>query len=86
MNKGGGVMSEARSPRVLDVDIDYIMGLDDDCVVTAFKSDAIYDIPDGWYAIRGKIFYSDGNFDYYNIKVYRRKVLDEYCRRIRCRG
>lgn len=79
-------MSGARSPRVLDVDIDYIMGLDDDIIVTAFKSDAIHDVQGGWYAVRGKIYYLDGNFDYYTIRVYRRRVLDEYCMRIRQRG
>ena len=79
-------MSEARSPRVLDVDIDYILGLDEGIEVTAFKSDAIHDIPGGWYAVRGKIFYPDGNFDYYTIRVYRRRVLDEYCMKIRQRG
>ena len=82
MNK----MSEVMSLRVLDVDIDYIMGLDDDIIVTAFKSDAILDIPGGWCAVKGKIYYPDGNFDYYTIRVYRRKVLNEYCMRIRQRG
>lgn len=67
-----------RSPELLDVDIDYIMGLGDDVEVTAFKSDAIHDIVGGWYAVKGKIFYSDGSFDYYMIRVYRRRMLDEY--------
>ena len=79
-------MSGARSPKLLDVDIDYILGLDESIKVTAFKSDAISDIIGGWYAVKGKIFYPDGDFDYYTIRVYRRRVLDEYCRKIRRRG
>lgn len=72
-------------PRVLDVDIDYIMNLSDDVIVTAFKSNAIHDIKGGWFSIRGKIFYPDGCFDYYMIRVYRRKLLDEYYRNIKDR-
>lgn len=74
-----------RSPRFLDVDIDYIMNLEDDCKVSVYKSDAIHDIKGGWYKVNGKIYYPDGSYDFYKIRVYRRKLLDEYYRRIRSR-
>ena len=73
-------MNELKSPRILDVDIDYILDLDESVKVSVYKSDAIYDVVGGWYKVHGKIYYPDGSYDYYKIRVYRRKRLDEYYR------
>ncbi len=68
------------------MDIDYILDLDDDVEVTVYKSGAIHDLKGGWYKVNGKIIYPDGSYDYYGIRVYSKRRMNEYYNRIYSRG
>ena len=67
---------------ILDVDIDYIEELPEEYKVSVYLSNGIGDLKGGWYSVRGKIWYDDEHFDYYVIRVYRKKLAREYYRRI----
>ena len=75
-----------RSPEHFYLELKDILELPQEIKVTAFKSDAIYHIKGGWYAVEGDIIYPDGSYDRYTVKAYTRRQLHEFYVKILHRG
>ena len=71
------------NPCFLWVDLDYVLGLPLEYKVSVAIDDGIRDLVGGYCTVRGKIFYSDGCFDYYRVKCFSRKRAREVYRLIR---
>lgn len=68
--------------RVLFVDLDFVLGLPSDCVVSVAIDDCMFDVG-GFCTVGGKIFYGGGGFDFYRVKCFSRKRAREVYRLIR---